>query len=127
MRKLNTLSRREREIMDVVYGSGRVTAGEVRTRMPAAPSYSAVRATLRVLERKGVLRHELDGVRYVYVPTVGRERARQGAIEHLLDTFFDGSAAGAVMTLLERSRGDLSRDELDRMARLIDRARKEGR
>jgi BlaI family transcriptional regulator, penicillinase repressor len=127
MKKLNTLSRREREIMDVVYGSGRVTAGEVRSRMPSPPSYSAVRATLRILEQKGVLKHELEGVRYVYLPTVGRERARQGAIEHLIETFFDGSAAGAVMTLLERSGRELSREELDRMARLIDRARKEGR
>jgi predicted transcriptional regulator len=113
--------------MDVVYGSGRATAGEVRSRMPSPPSYSAVRATLRILEHKGVLKHELDGVRYVYQPTVGRERARQGAIQHLIETFFDGSTAGAVMTLLERSGRELSREELDRMAWLIDRARKEGR
>lgn len=127
MRKLRSLSRREREIMDIVYGSGRATALEVRSRMASAPSYSAVRATLVILEKKGLLKHEADGLRYVYVPTVRIEKARQGAIEHLLDTFFDGSAAGAVMTLLERPGNEWSPDELDRMAQLISRARKEGR
>lgn len=127
MRKLRSLSRREREIMDIVYGSGRATALEVRARMAAPPSYSAVRATLGILEKKGMLKHEADGLRYVYVPTVRREKARQGAIEHLLDTFFDGSAAGAVMTLLERPGNAWSPEELDRMAQLIARARKEGR
>ena len=127
MRKLRSLSRREREIMDIVYGSGRATALEVRSRMASAPSYSAVRATLVILEKKGLLKHEADGLRYVYVPTVRIEKARQGAIEHLLDTFFDGSAAGAVMTLLERPGSEWSHEELDRMAQLISRARKEGR
>jgi BlaI family transcriptional regulator, penicillinase repressor len=126
MRKLRSLSRREREIMDIVYGSGRVTAGEVQARMPSPPSYSAVRATLRILEEKGVLKHEAEGKRYVYLPTVRREDARQSAVDHLLQTFFEGSAAGAVMSLLERS-PDLSREDLDRMSRLIARARKEGR
>ena len=127
MRRLRSLSRREREIMDVVFAVGRVTAGEVRERMAAPPSYSAVRATLRILERKGVLKHELDGKRYVYRATLAPEKARRNAVDHLLDTFFAGSAAGAVMTLLEQPRRPLTHEELDRMARLIERARKEGR
>jgi BlaI family transcriptional regulator, penicillinase repressor len=127
MKRLQSLSRREREIMDVVFAAGRVTASEVRERMPAAPSYSAVRATLRILEHKGMLKHEHDGKRYVYRATLAPDRARRGALDHLLDTFFGGSAAGAVMTLLEEPRRPLTRDELDRMAQLIERARKEGR
>jgi len=127
MKRLRSLSRREREIMDVVFAAGRVTASEVQERMPAPPSYSAVRATLRILEQKGMLKHEHEGKRYVYRATVPPERARQSALDHLLDTFFGGSAAGAVMTLLEEPRRPLTEDELDRMARLIERARKEGR
>jgi predicted transcriptional regulator len=125
MTRLQSLSRREREIMDIVYGLGSVTAGEVRERMASPPSYSAVRATMRVLEQKGLLKHEHDGRRYLYRPTLNRSRARQGAIDHLVQTFFDGSAAHAMVTLLERSQ--LSEDDLDRMAALIDRARREGR
>lgn len=127
MRKLQALSRRERQIMDVVYGSGSATALEVRDGMPEPPSYSAVRATLRVLEQKGLLKHEHDGTRNVYRPTVHRSRARQGAIEHLVHTFFDGSAAGAVLSLLERPGTKLSREELDRLSALIARARREER
>jgi predicted transcriptional regulator len=127
MKGLRALSRREREIMDVVFAAGRVTASEVRERMPAPPSYSAVRATLRILEQKGMLKHEHEGKRYVYRATVTPERARQSAVDHLLNTFFGGSAAGAVLTLLEEPRHPLTDEELDRMARLIDRARKEGR
>ena len=127
MKRLRSLSRREREIMDVVFAAGRVTASEVRERMPAPPSYSAVRATLRILEQKGMLKHEHEGKRYVYRATVAPERARQSAVDHLLDTFFGGSAAGAVLTLLEEPRRPLTDEELDRMARLIERARKEGR
>ncbi len=127
MTRLSALSRREREMMDIVYGMGRATAGDVRARMASAPSYSAVRATLRILERKGLLDHHDDGKRYVYRPTLHRDKARQGAIEHLLETFFDGSAAGAVMTLLERPGLELSPEDHERLARLIDRARKEGR
>ena len=127
MKRLRSLSRREREIMDVVFAAGRVTASEVRERMPSPPSYSAVRATLRILEHKGMLKHEHEGKRYVYRATVPTERVRQSALDHLLDTFFGGSAAGAVMTLLEEPRRPLTQDELDRMAQLIERARKEGR
>jgi len=127
MKRIQTLSRREREIMDVVFAAGSATAGEIRDRIPAPPSYSAVRATLRILVQKGLLRHEDDGRRYVYRPTVARSRARQNAIDHLLNTFFDGSAADAVLTLLERPGGEMSDEELERMAHLIDRARREGR
>jgi len=127
MRKLQALSRREREIMDIVFRAGSAAAGEVRESMVAPPSYSAVRATLRILEQKGLLRHEHDGRRYVYRPTVKLDKARQGAIEHLLSTFFEGSASGAVLSLLERPGIEISDDDFERMERLIERARKEGR
>ena len=127
MKPLQSLSRREREIMDIVFGTGSATASEVRDRMPDPPSYSAVRATLRILEQKGVLKHEHDGKRYVYRPTLNPNKARRNAIEHLVNTFFDGSAAGAVMTLLELPGSEISTNDLDRMVQLIDRARKEGR
>lgn len=127
MRRLQTLSRRERETMDILYRAGSATAAEVQERMADPPSYSAVRATLRILEQKGLLRHEDDGRRYVYRPTLDRERARRGALDHLLTTFFDGSAAGAVVALLERPGRGISGAEFDRMAALIERARKEGR
>jgi predicted transcriptional regulator len=129
MRRLNVLSRREREIMDLLYASkgASATAGEIRARMPSPPSYSAVRATLRILERKGLLRHETDGARYVYKPVLTHHKARQGAIEHLLTTFFNGSAAGAVLTLLEDPGTELNPEELDRLAKLIEQARNEER
>ena len=128
MKQLQSLSRREREIMDIVFGASSATASEVRDRMPEAPSYSAVRATMRILEQKGVLKHEHDGKRYVYRPTLNPSKMRKNAIEHLVNTFFDGSAASALLTLLERpGTTGLSPEELDRMAQLIDDARKEGR
>lgn len=127
MLKLQRVSRREREIMDIVYSSGSVTGPAIRERMAEPPSYSAVRATLSVLEQKGLLKHESDGKRHVYRPVVNLGRARRGAIDHLVDTFFDGSAGGAVLSLLEHSGKDLTNEELDRMAALIERARKEGR
>ena len=127
MNRLQSLSRREREIMDIVFGVGAATATEVRDRMADAPSYSAVRATLRAMEQKGVLRHEHDGKRYVYKPTVHPSRARRNAVDHLVNTFFDGSAAGAVLTLLEAPGAEIAPEDLDRMAELIERARKEGR
>ena len=126
MQKLRSLSRREREMMDIVYGVGSATASEVRSRMSEPPSYSAVRATLRILENKGLLKHEDDGKRYVYRPRLDRDKARRSAMDHLLQTFFEGSAAGAVVALLEQPH-DISRADFDRLARLIDRARKEGR
>ena len=122
-----TLSRREREIMDIVYREGSATAQEIRDRMADPPTYSAVRGTLRILEQKGVLRHVEDGPRYVYRPTVPRSRARQSALDHLLSTFFEGSPAGAMLALLEERSDELSDHDLKRMAALIERARKEGR
>ncbi len=127
MRKLQGLSRRERQIMDIVYREGRASVGEVLGQLPDPPSYSAVRATLRILEGKGLLRHEHDGKRFVYAPRVARDKARQSAIEHLLHTFFEGSPSGAVMALLERPDLDMSQEDFDRMKSLIARARKEGR
>ena len=129
MKRLKTLSRREREIMDILYASegASATAGDILSRISSSPSYSAVRATLRILEQKGLLRHETDGARYVYKPVLTRHKARQSAIEHLLTTFFNGSAAGAVLTLLERPGTELAPEELDRMARLIEQARNEER
>jgi BlaI family penicillinase repressor len=129
MKRWKTLSRREREIMDVLYASegASATAGEIRLRLSSPPSYSAVRATLRILEQKGFVRHDADGARYVYKPILTRHKARQGAIEHLLTTFFNGSVAGAVLTLLERPGTELNSEELDRMAKLIEQARNEER
>jgi predicted transcriptional regulator len=127
MRKLQVLSRREREMMDIVYGCGSAAAGEIRAKMADPPSYSAVRATLRILEQKSLLRHTEDGTRYVYRPIVHRDRARASALKHLLETFFEGSPAAAMTALLEDRTGQLSADDLDRFATLIARARKEGR
>ena len=121
------LSRREREIMDVIYRAGRATAAEVLDNLADPPSYSAVRALLRVLEEKGHLRHEEDGPRYVFLPTVPLERARQSALRQLLHTFFDGSTEQAVAALLDLSSTGLSDAELTRLGRMIDDARKEGR
>jgi predicted transcriptional regulator len=119
------LSRRERQIMDVIYRQGQATAGEVLDQLPDPPSYSAVRAMLRVLEEKGHLRHEQEGPRYVYVPTVNRERARRSALRHLVQTFFDGSTEQVVAALLEGADAKLSDAELDRLSRLIDQAKQE--
>ena len=121
------LSRRERQIMDVIYSKGRATAADVLEAIPQPPSYSAVRAMLRLLEEKGYLRHEQDGPRYVFLPTLSRERARQSAMKQLLQTFFDNSAEQAVAALLDMSRARLSDEELDRLSEMIERARKEGR
>ena len=121
------LSRREREIMDVIYRAGRATAAEVLDQLADPPSYSTVRALLRVLEDKGHLRHEEDGPRYVFLPTVPRERALQSALRQLLHTFFDGSTEQAVAALLDLSSTRLSDQELGRLSRLIADARKEGR
>jgi predicted transcriptional regulator len=113
--------------MDVIYQQGRATAAEVLENMPNPPSYSAVRAMLRLLEDKGFVRHEQDGPRYVYLPTLSRDKARQSAMKQLLQTFFDDSAEQAVAALIDMSRRKMSDAELDRLSRLIDEARKEGR
>ncbi len=121
------LSRRERQIMDIIYRRGEATVAHVLDELPEPPSYSAVRAMLRVLEEKGHLKHQEEGPRYVYTATVPREDARDSALRRVLRTFFDGSAEEAVAALLGMSAGDLSNEDLDRLASLIERARKEGR
>ena len=121
------LSRRERQIMDIIYQLGQATAAEVLENLPDPPGYSAVRAMLKILEDKGHLRHKQQGPRYVFLPKVSREKAKRSAVKHLLQTFFDGSAASAVATLLDVSRSDLSNADLDRLNRLISQAKKEGR
>lgn len=120
------LSRRERQILDILYQRGQATAAEVQTALPEPPSYSAVRALLRILEDKGHVRHEQDGPRYVYLPTVARDNAKRSAMRHMLQTFFDGSAEQAISALLDESSVKLSTAELDRLARMIDTARKSG-
>lgn len=121
------LSRRERQIMDLLYQHGRLTAAEVHARLPDPPSYSAVRALLRVLEQKGHVRHQEEGLRYVFLPKVTREKAKRSALAHLVKTFFDGSAGQAAAALLDASAGELTGEELERISGLIEKARKEGR
>jgi predicted transcriptional regulator len=120
------LSRRERQIIDILYAQSRATAAEVQAALPDPPSYSAVRAMLRILEEKGHVKHEQDGPRYVYVPTVARDNAKRSALRHMLQTFFDGSAEQAISALLDDSSTRLSDRELDRLARMIDQARRTG-
>ena len=120
------LSRRERQNIDILYANGRATAAEVQTLLPDPPSYSAVRAMLRILEEKGHVRHQQDGPRYVYLPTLARDNAQRSAMRHMLQTFFDGSAEQAISALLDDSSARLSEAELDRLARLIDQARRNG-
>jgi predicted transcriptional regulator len=121
------LSRRERQIMDVVYRLGKATVGEVMEQLSGNPAYSTVRAQLRVLEDKGHLRHEEHGLRYVYMPKLSRHVARQSALKHLIDTFFEGSAGKAVTALLGKEGFKISDEELDRISELIDKAKKEDR
>ena len=120
------LSRRERQIIDILYAQGRATAAEVQAALPDPPSYSAVRAMLRILEDKGHVRHEQDGPRYIYLPTIARENAKKSAMRHMVQTFFEGSASQAISALLDDPRATFSDAELDRLARLIDSARKTG-
>jgi predicted transcriptional regulator len=119
------LSRRERQIMDILYQRGRATASEIHQALPDRPTYSAVRAKLRVLEEKGHIRHEEESLRYVYLPTVARDTARRSALRHLVSTFFQGSVEHAVAALLDLSSANLSPTELDRISSLIDKAREE--
>ena len=120
------VSRRERQILDVLFARERATAAEIQANLPDAPSYSAVRALLRILETKGHVRHEQDGPRYVYVPTIARDSAKRSAMRHLVQTFFDGSAAQAMSALIDTSSVRLTDSELDRLEQLIDQARKQG-
>jgi predicted transcriptional regulator len=121
------LSRRERQIMDILHASGPVTAAEIRAAMPDAPSYSAVRAQLRILEDKGHVKHREDGPRYVYVPSVSRDSAGRSAAKRLLSTFFQGSVTDAVAALLDSTDTKLSDTELDKLKQMIKQAEKEGR
>ena len=121
------LSRRERQIMDILFQRGKSSASDVRGAMPNAPSYSAVRAMLRVLEEKGHVRHQAEGLKYVYLPTVARDKAKRSAVKHLVDTFFKDSPEQVVAALLDVSSTRLTAAELDRMAQMIEKARREGR
>jgi predicted transcriptional regulator len=119
------LSRRERQIMDVLYKAGRATAADILRALPGEPSDSTVRTQLRVLEAKGHVRHEEEGLRYVYMPVVPRRVVRRSALKHVVDTFFDGSAEKVVAALLGPDGSRLSDDELDRIADLVAKAREE--
>ena len=121
-----TLTRRERQIMDILYKRGRATAGEVMEDLPGDPHYSTVRTQLRVLEGKGHVSHEEEGLRYIYVPAIPRRAARKSALRHLVDTFFDGSAEQVVAAVLGGEGSKVSEEELDRIAELVAKARKEG-
>jgi predicted transcriptional regulator len=121
------LTKRERQIMDVLYRLGRATAAEILDALPGAPSYSTVRTQLRVLETKGHVRHEEHGLRYVYMPTVPRHAARKSALKHLVDTFFDGSHAKVVAALLGGEASRISDEELARIAALVNNARRDAR
>ena len=123
----STLSRRERQIMDILYRLGRATANEVMSALSGEPNYSTVRTQLRVLETKGHVRHEEQGLKYVYLPTAPRQAVRQSALRHMLETFFEGSAEKMLSTLLGSEGAKLSEKELDRLAQLIEKTKKGGR
>ena len=127
MSLLAQLSRRERQIMEILYERGKASAAEVRLAMPDAPGYSAVRAMLRVLEEKGHVRHEELGLKYVYLPVVAANKAKRSAVKHVMETFFSGSPEQIVAALLDVSAARLTRDELDRMAAMIEQARRDGK
>jgi len=118
------LSRREREIMDIIYQRGHATAAEVMDDLHNPPGYSAVRALLRVLEEKGDLRHEQQGQRYVFLPTVTHEKAKRSALKRMLEVFFNDSTEAAVAALLDISQARLTSDEWDRLGMLLERAKK---
>ena len=126
-KSITTLSRRERQIMDIIYVQGKASASEVMDKLPDAPSYSAVRTLLRILEEKNHLKHTKDGQKFIYMPIVGRDKAKKSAMRHVLKTFFEGSASQAVAALIDMSSKNLSDDELDRLALMIDKAKEEGR
>lgn len=127
MKKKDPLSRREREIMDILYREEALTASELVEHLPGNPSNSTVRTLLRILEEKGHVKHEQQGMRYLYTPTVNREKARRSALRHLVSTFFEDSPEAVVSTLLDERSVKLSGEQLDSLAQLIERARKEGR
>lgn len=121
----STLSRRERQIMDILYELGRATAADVMRALPGEPSDSTVRTQLRVLEAKGHVRHEDEGQKYIYLPVVPRRVVRKSALKHVMNTFFDGSAEKVVAALLGPDGNKLTDEELDRIATLIAKARAE--
>jgi BlaI family transcriptional regulator, penicillinase repressor len=121
------LSRRERQILEILYQRGKAAASEVREAMEDAPSYSAVRTLLGVLEEKGHIKHRAEGLKYVYTPVIGREKAKRTAVKHLLDTYFNGSPEQIVAALLDVSSTELTREELDRMTEMIEKAKREGK
>jgi predicted transcriptional regulator len=121
------LSRRERQIMEILYQRGKVSAAEIREAMPDAPSYSAVRAVLRVLEEKGHVKHQAEDLKYVYLPTLSREKAKRSAVKHLLETFFNDSPKQIVAALLDVGSQHLTQEELDQMAEMIEKAKRQGK
>jgi BlaI family penicillinase repressor len=121
----SSLSRRERQIMDILFTLGRASGQEIQERLPDQPSYSGVRTILRVLERKGHIRHVEEGMRYIYLPVVAREKAKQSAIARLVATFFDGSARAAAAAFLDPGTANLSEEDLKELERAIRKARKE--
>ena len=121
------LSRRERQILEILYQRGKASAQEVRDSMPDAPGYSAVRAMLRVLEEKGHVKHELDGLKYVFIPVVNRDKAKRSAVKHLVETFFSEAPEQVIAALLDVSAKRLTREELDRMSDMIEKAKREGK
>ena len=123
----SSLSRRERQIMDILYRLGRATASEVMAELSGEPAYSTVRTQLRVLEEKGHIRHEELGLRYVYIPTVPRHAVRQSALKHMVDTFFDGSASKLVASLLGKEGFKLSPEEVERITKLLEETKKGGK
>jgi len=121
------LSRREREVMDVLYRLGEATVAEVMEEMPDPPTYSAVRSVFRILEKKGHISHREDGPRYVYAPAVKREKARRAALDQLVDTFFEGSSEQALVALLRRSDLNMTDAQIERLAKAVQKAGEEGR
>jgi BlaI family transcriptional regulator, penicillinase repressor len=119
------LTRRERQIMDILFAAGSATGQEVQARLPDSPSYSTVRTLLRILEDKGYVKHREEGLRYLYVPAVAKETARKSALQRVLRTFFDGSAQQAVAALLDPKSFSLSREELDELTELVERAKRQ--
>ncbi len=125
--KLEKLSRRERQIMDIIFRLGEATVNDVLNSMPEPPSYSTVRTLLNILENKGYVLHEQKGMRYCYKSTLNKDRASHFALRNVLDTFFAGSAEQAVTTLISMPEANLNQEQLERLSQLIDDARKEGR
>ncbi len=127
MAKEHQLSRRERQILDILHGRGHATAAEVQACLPEAPGYSAVRALLRILQEKGYAKHRREGLRYIYLPTESKERASRSALKRVLATFFEGSVDQAVAALLEAADAELPESEMNKLQAIISKARKEGR